>query len=251
VAVIDERPFGGTCALRGCDPKKVLVGVAETVDTTRRLRPHGISGDARLDWRSLMQFKRSFTDPYPERKERGLREAGIEVVHGHARFTGPTTIQADDRLLDARYVLIATGAHPAPLRFPGAERLITSDDFLELASLPPRIVFIGGGYISFEFGHVAARAGSAVSILHRGRQPLTTSIRIWSARSWNTRRLGIDVRTETEVTSRSDAGRFVVTAAWRRRSAVRRGSREYWRGRTPAVDGLDLEAADISCAGRY
>ncbi len=253
VAVIDERPFGGTCALRGCDPKKVLVGVAEAVDATRRLRAHGISGDASLEWRSLMRFKRSFTDPYPERKEQGLRDAGIEVVHGHARFTGPTTIQADDRLLDARHVVIATGARPAPLRFAGAELLITSDDFLELESLPPKIVFVGGGYISFEFAHVAARAGSAATILHRRRQPLAAfDPDLVVALVDHTRRLGVDVRTGAEVTRVGrEAGMLAVTA-------TSGGGDErfvadlvvHGAGRAPAVDGLDLEAAGIAYTPR-
>src|SRR5438128_11095304 len=65
VAVIDHLPFGGTCALRGCDPKKVLVGGAEAVDLPRRMRGHGVVGDAKIDWRDLIAFKRTFTDPVP------------------------------------------------------------------------------------------------------------------------------------------------------------------------------------------
>jgi glutathione reductase (NADPH) len=251
--MLDERPFGGTCALRGCDPKKVLVGVAEASDAARRLRAHGIRGDASLDWRSLMQFKRSFTDAYPERKERALHDAGIEVVHGHARFTGPSTIRVGGRLLDARYVLIASGARPRPLRFPGAELLITSDDFLELESLPPTIIFVGGGYISFEFAHVAARAGSTVTILHRGRQPLAGfDPDLVGALVEHTRHLGIDVRTSAEVTRVDrDSGALTVTATT--------GGRDerfaadlvvHGAGRAPAIDGLDLEAADISYTPR-
>ena len=66
VAVIDSRPFGGTCALRGCDPKKVLVGAAEAIDRNRRMKGKGIDGAARIDWPELMKFKRSFTDLFPE-----------------------------------------------------------------------------------------------------------------------------------------------------------------------------------------
>jgi glutathione reductase (NADPH) len=249
VAVIDERPFGGTCALRGCDPKKVLVGVAEAVDATQRLRGRGIVGNAGLDWRVLLQFKRSFTDPYPERKERSLREAGIEVVHGHARFIGPTRIQAGDRILEGRHVLIATGAHPTRLHFPGAVLLTTSDEFLELASLPPKVVFVGGGYISFEFAHVAARAGAAVTILHRGGQPLDGfDPELVGALVKHTRDIGIDVRTETEVIRIDQAsGTFVVTGTNKGRDEqfvadlVVHGA-----GRAPALEALDLEAADIS-----
>src|SRR5690606_201030 len=69
VAVIDHRPFGGTCALRGCDPKKVLVGIAEAVDASRRLSSSGIAGHLGIDWPPLAAFKASFTDPVPAARE--------------------------------------------------------------------------------------------------------------------------------------------------------------------------------------
>ena len=70
VAIVDSRPFGGTCALRGCDPKKVLVGAADVVDWARRMRGKGVDGDAvRIRWPELMRFKRSFTDPVPASRE--------------------------------------------------------------------------------------------------------------------------------------------------------------------------------------
>src|ERR1700730_3766657 len=69
IAVIDHRPFGGTCALRGCDPKKMLISGAEAVDGASRMRGHGVSGEPRIDWRELMAFKRSFTDPIPRTQE--------------------------------------------------------------------------------------------------------------------------------------------------------------------------------------
>src|ERR1700686_3252625 len=173
VAIIEARPFGGTCALRGCDPKKVLVGAAEAVDWTRRMKGKGIqAAKLQIDWLELMRFKRTFTDPVPKRREEGFAKAGIAAFHGRARFTGPTTVQVGDETLGGRYVVIAAGEVPADLEIPGAEHLTTSDQFLELDELPRRILFIGGGYIAFEFAHVAARAGSQVTVLHRGPRPL-------------------------------------------------------------------------------
>ena len=158
VAIVDSRPFGGTCALRGCDPKKVLVGAAEAVDWTRRMREKGIQAEKlQIDWPELMRFKRSFTEPVPKRREDGFAKAGIAAFHGQARCTGPTTVQVGDETLEGRYVVIAAGMVPADLKIPGAGHLITSDQFLELNELPRRILFIGGGYIAFEFAHVAAR----------------------------------------------------------------------------------------------
>jgi len=68
VAVIDKRPIGGTCALRGCDPKKVLVGAAEIVDSIRRMEGKGITAGSAINWPDLMAFKRTFTDPVPENR---------------------------------------------------------------------------------------------------------------------------------------------------------------------------------------
>src|SRR5258708_30657763 len=173
VAIIDSRPFGGTCALRGCDPKKVLVGAAELIDWTRLMEGKGVSAkDAQIDWPSLMRFKKTFTEPVPQNMEKGYAKAGIATYHGRTRFLDRATLQVGDDTLTGRFVLIASGAMPAILGIPGEANLMRSDQFLELEQLPQRIVFVGGGYISFEFAHVAARAGARVEILHRGAPPL-------------------------------------------------------------------------------
>src|SRR5713226_340905 len=173
VAVVDSRPFGGTCALRGCVPKKILVSAAEAVNAAHDLADKGVPAKAlTIDWPELMRFKRALVDPTPSRTEQTWAKMGIEQFHGRARFVGPTTLAVGDDRLAGRRVLIAAGAMPAPLKFPGAERLTTSDQFLNLDRLPASLAFVGGGYISFEFAHVAARAGSRVTILHRGPRPL-------------------------------------------------------------------------------
>ncbi len=181
-------PFGGTCALRGCDPKKVLVEAAKIVDSTQRHENKGITGlqEIHIKWSDLIRFKRTFTEPFPEHRENGYIKAGINVFHGHAKFIDRNIIQVEENnhdgnnkktttVLNSKYILIATGAKPMNLNIPGSENIITSDDFLEFGEdhLPDRIVFVGGGYISFEFAHIAARAGvKKITILHRGKQPL-------------------------------------------------------------------------------
>src|SRR6516165_4685119 len=173
VAVVDSRPFGGTCALRGCDPKKVLVGAAEVIDWARRIKGNGIRGEQlQIDWSELMRFKRTFTGPVPRNREEAFVKAGVATFHGRARFVGPSTVQVGKEVLEGRYVVIAAGQKPADLKIPGAEHLTTSEQFLELDELPRRVLFIGGGYIAFEFAHVAGGAGSQVTIVHRGARPL-------------------------------------------------------------------------------
>src|SRR5436305_1723211 len=173
IAMGDELPFGGTCALRGCDPKKVLVAVADLVDWSRRMQGKGVSTPAlSIRWPDLIGFKHTFTDAVPKQTEHDFREAGIHQWHGHARFVDPTSIRVGQETFVGRHVLIATGARPAPLGIAGEQWLTTSTQFLERETLPQRIVFVGGGYIAFEFAQIAACAGSQVQILHRGPHPL-------------------------------------------------------------------------------
>lgn len=209
VAMIDKQPFGGTCALRGCDPKKVLVGGASAVEAARALSGVGVRADGvGLDWPQLMAFKRTFTDPYAAARKASLARDGIVTFEGVARFSGPSQVAVGDAVLDAlRAIVIAAGATPARLAIDGDGLLATSDQFLELASLPPSIVFVGGGYVSFEFAHVAARAGSQVTIVHRGARPLEAFDHDLVDRLVaKTRAVGVDVRLGAEVLSIESLG---------------------------------------------
>lgn len=249
VAVIDHRPFGGTCALRGCDPKKVLIGGAEAIDAANRMRTHGVAGELRVEWRELMAFKRTFTDPVPIRQEQHYAEQGIDALHGIACFTGPDTVAVADRELKARFILIATGARPVPLGLPGAEHVITSDQFLDLDALPLRIALIGGGYIAAEFSHTAARAGAHVTILQRSERMLPAfdpDLVGWLMEKFQ--ELGIDVRTRTTVESvHKSAGGFVINASTDGND--QRTSAElvvHAAGRRPDLDDLDIAAAGLA-----
>ena len=94
VAIIDSRPFGGTCALRGCDPKKVLVGATELIDWTRRMEGKGVSAKSTgIDWQALMRFKRTFTESVPQNREMGYDKAGIAAFHGRTSFLDQTTLK--------------------------------------------------------------------------------------------------------------------------------------------------------------
>jgi glutathione reductase (NADPH) len=199
--MVDELPLGGTCALRGCDPKKVLVGNAEAIEWVRRLEGKGVRWEGlRVDWPELMRFKRDMIAGYSDRKERGLLDRGIEVVHGHAMFIDGHTIRVGDRRIEAKRIAIATGAKPGPLSIPGEEHLTYSNGFLDLEQLPRRIAFIGGGYISFEFAHVAARSGANVTILHRGKRSLKGFDADLAMRlADKSRKIGIDLRLERQV----------------------------------------------------
>ena len=248
VVVIESRPVGGTCALRGCDPKKVLVGAAEVVAAARRLDGRGVGGEARIDWPELMRFKRSLIAPMSGHRERGLVDAGVTLCHGQARFTGPTSVAVGDEVWTGRFVHVAAGARPADLNISGAGHLTLSDAFLELDTLPRRIACVGGWFISFEFAHVAARAGADVTILHRGPRPLPRfDPDLVDRLVAQSQALGIDVQVDTEVeTIEPGPDGYVVQA--RRHGQPRRVETDlvvHGAGRVPEIDDLELEAAAI------
>lgn len=248
VAIVDSRPFGGTCGLRGCDPKKVLVGAAEIVDRRRRMEGRGVNGDVRIDWPELIRFKSTFTDPFPAQREESFIRAGVETFHGRARFTGQRSVEVDDDVLEGTHLVIAVGAWPARLDIPGENHLTRSDQFLDLPELPGRIIFVGGGYIAFEFGHVAARAGAAVTILHQGARPLERFDEDLVAQLVErTRDVGIDVRTGTKVVAvEGEPGNFRVTASAGSASEVFEADLVvHAAGRVPEIGDLDLPAAGV------
>ncbi len=249
VAIVDRLPYGGTCALRGCDPKKMLRAGAEAVDAARLLAGKGVTGETRIDWPALMKHKESFTDPVPENMEEGLRQAGVRCLHGAARFSAEDRIEIEGHGgIPFRHALIATGATPRPLDFPGADRLIDSTDFLNLADLPRRIVFVGGGYISFEFAHIAARAGAQVTILDHGTRQLKAFdpdlVEMLLARS---RAAGIEIIADATPTCiEADAeGHRITYGKDGDRHELRADLVVHGAGRVPATDGLDLDAARI------
>ncbi|MGE4442793.1 MAG: NAD(P)/FAD-dependent oxidoreductase [Desulfomicrobium sp.] len=172
VAMVESRGFGGTCPLRGCEPKKVLADACETVERFNNALGTGPKGSARIDWSGLMAFKRTFTDGLPDRIRAHYDGLGIHTYSQAGRFAGPRTIACGQTLLEARHICVATGATPRALPIPGSELLSTSDDFLAMSSLPGRVAFIGGGFIAFELAHIAAAAGAEVVVAHRGSRCL-------------------------------------------------------------------------------
>lgn len=249
VAVVDRQPFGGTCALRGCVPKKILVGAAEAVHGARDMTGRGVRAEhVGIDWPELMRFKHSMIGETSRRTEESWASIGVEQFHGTARFVSATTLAIGDDRLTGRRVLIAAGSIPAPLRFPGAERLITSDAFLSLDRMPARVLFVGGGYISFEFAHVAARAGAEVTVLHRGPRPLEAFdpglVDVLVRRS---RELGIRVELETDVRAVETGPAGLIVRGMQRgmEQAFETDIAVHGAGRVPDLDRLDLDAAGV------
>jgi len=250
VAIVDSLPYGGTCALRGCDPKKMLVGATEALDWTRRMKGRGVrAADLEINWSELMAFKRTFTDAMPGRVEGGLEKAGVATFHGTAHFVSPNMVRVGDRELRARYVHIATGARPATLGIPGEDLLTTSTQFLNLESLPDRIAFVGGGFISFEFAHIARRAGaSEVTIFHRSERPLSAfDPDLVGLLVERTRELGVDVRFPACVDGVAARGSAlcVEVSTPEGPDSLECDAVVHGAGRVPNLDELQLDVANV------
>ncbi|MBM7847822.1 dihydrolipoyl dehydrogenase family protein [Arthrobacter roseus] len=250
VGIVDALPYGGTCALRGCDPKKILRRGAEVIDAANLMRDKGITEDGvSIDWSALMRHKRGFTDGVPQGMEDELTGNGVTTFHGSARFTGPNQLDIDGAEHRAKRFLIAVGAHPRPLSFPGHEYLIDSTDFLNLDALPQRIVFVGGGFVSFEFAHIAARAGATCVIVDHGDRPLRgfdpDLVELLVKRTEQT---GIRVQPATAVTSvtRTATGLDVTMEKGGEVFTIGADLVVHGAGRVANLDGLNLDAANIA-----
>lgn len=249
VLVIDRRPFGGTCTLRGCVPKKVLHAGAEAVSRSRMLTGRGIAAPCSIDWPALMAFKRSYTDRTPTSTERWMKEMGIETLHGTARFASATELVVDETSITADAFVIATGARPMTLGIDGEDHLRTSEDFLSLPDLPPRVTFVGGGYISFEFAAIAHHAGAKATIVHRSGRVLDgfePSLADRLAERY--RAIGIEVITDSPVEriEDSEGGLAVVTPSGR----IETDLVVHGAGRVPDLEDLDPGAAGVEFTKR-
>ncbi|MVM32787.1 NAD(P)/FAD-dependent oxidoreductase [Spirosoma sp. HMF4905] len=248
VAIIDKLPFGGTCSQRGCDPKKVLVGAAEIIARSEQMIGKGIKTKASMNWSDLIQFKKTFVVSVPERTEKEFAEEGITAFHGVATFLSANTIRVGSHELQAKHIVIATGQRPKPLDISGEELLTDSTGFMELTQLPRKIVMIGGGYIAFEFAHIAARAGAKVTILHQGKRPLEgfdadlVKLLVKAMEA-----IGISIILEASVTSVKSKGGN-LTVSYRQSGKIHSVSTQlavHGAGRVADVAELNLEKAGV------
>ncbi len=244
VAVVEAGRFGGVCPNTGCNPKKVLLSSPEVLAMARHLQGKGLSGVPTVDWTALMAFKRGFVAPISDLVEDSYRKAGIDIYKGRGVLTGPQTVRVGETELTAGKILLAVGAKPQAFDFPGAEHLSTSDDFLDLDALPGRIVFVGGGFIAFELGYIAASCGAEVTILTHGDKALRrfdqdVVERLLTA----TQHMGITVRLNAPLTEITRDGHGLRLRGKDFELAADMAVNA--SGRPAALDGLGLDAAGV------
>jgi glutathione reductase (NADPH) len=193
-----------------------------------------------------MRFKRTFTDPVPQARLKTYEDAGIAVLHGQTAFKDPARLIVGSDEVYAEHIVIASGAQEVHVAR-GDDVLLTSETFLALEQLPETLIFVGGGYIAFEFAHVASRAGARVTILHNDAHPLAGfDPGIVERLLQLARAAGITIETDTPVQSveRSEDG-IVVHAGRNGEKAFRAHAGVLAAGRAPNLEHLQLERGNV------
>lgn len=248
VAIAEESRFGGTCVIRGCVPKKLLVYAGRFADEFRDAAGFGWTvGEPAFDWPSLIAAKNRETARLEGLYRRGQESAGVTIFDERAVLAGPQeVVLAGGRRVSAAKILIATGgrANVDPA-LPGIAHVITSDEALDLPALPNRILVAGGGYIAVEFASIFAALGSRVTLIYRGEKLLRgfdIGLRDGLMEAMAARGIDLvmgDVFTRIDKT---DGGLSAQTRGGRRLVA---DQILFAIGRSPNTAGLGLEAAGV------
>ncbi len=173
VAVAEQYRVGGTCVIRGCVPKKLLVYASHFRDDFEDAAAYGWTLEgASFSWPDLIVRKNAEIARLEELYARLLEGSGVELMRGHVSVLDPHTVLVDERRVSAANILVATGGWPHLADIPGVEHCITSNEVFELPELPRRVLIVGGGYIAVEFAGIFRGMGSEVVISYRGEQVL-------------------------------------------------------------------------------
>ena len=173
VAVVEGSRVGGTCVIRGCVPKKLLMYAAQFADAMREARGYGWTvPEPHFEMATWAAAKATETARLEGIYRTMLASANVALFEGWAQLDGPHRVKVGDQVLSARHILIATGGAPVRDSIPGIEVCATSDDLLDLTALPDRAAVVGGGYIALEFASMLARLDVKVSVFYRDRLPL-------------------------------------------------------------------------------
>jgi len=249
VAVAEEYRVGGTCVIRGCVPKKLLVYASQFSKDFKTAESFGWTiGKTSFNWGKLIADKDAEIDRLNGLYKQTLGGAGVETLMGRAVVTGPNSVRMGDKTYTAARILVAVGGWPSMPDVPGIEHAITSNEALHLETLPKHIVVVGGGYIAVEFAGIFHGMGSEVIQLYRGEQILRgfdddLRKRLAGEMVQN----GVDLRLGVNVTAiekTTDGVRLTLTDG----SNLDADAVMYATGRTPNTKGLGLGTAGVEMA---
>jgi glutathione reductase (NADPH) len=246
VAICEDSRVGGTCVIRGCVPKKLLVYGAQFADGFTDAAGYGWHAAPPVhNWASLIAAKDREIARLERIYHKLLSDAKVTLVEGRGKLVDPHTVEVNGKRYTAANILIAAGGHPVMPAIPGIEHVITSNQALDLPSLPRRIVIVGGGYISVEFAGIFNGLGAEVTLVVRGEELLRhfdDDVRVTLAQEMRTR--GIEIRARTAITriDKRGHGFDLATATGDELSA---DLVMYATGRRPNTRRIGLEEAGV------
>lgn len=247
VAIIEEFRVGGTCVIRGCVPKKLYVYASRFRDLFDVAASFGWQVDASFDWPTLVAAKEKEITRLEHGYTANLEKPGVEIIKDRAIVTGPNSVHLaqGDRDLTAKYLLIATGAHPNIPQIPGAELAITSNEAFDLPHLPHSILIEGGGYIAVEFATIFAGLGVNTTLVYRGDcilRGFDEDMRRGLEAGLTER--GVKLMYQTTIKALASAGDD-VSASFSDGVTAPYGAVMFATGRVPNTRGLGLETAGV------
>ncbi len=248
VAVAEEYRVGGTCVIRGCVPKKMLVYGAHFAEDLEDAKQFGWDlEEPKFDWKRLRDTVLGDVDRLNGLYTETLENHEVTIFHERAEITGDHELTlASGKVVTAKYILVATGAEPARLDFPGAEHAITSNEAFHLDEMPKRVMIAGGGYIANEFAGIFNQFGSQVCIVNRGDKLLRSYDEGLSDRLLKISLMkGIQFHFNTtfESITKNDDGSLHVTMNGAEEMDV--DCVMFATGRTPHTKGLGLETVGV------
>ena len=246
VAVCEEDRVGGTCVLRGCIPKKLLIFGAHYADHMEDAVNYGWTiGGAHHDWQTLIRNKNSELDRLNGIYLNILKDNNVDLKQGRAVVIDDHTVEVGGERLTTENILIAVGGWPNLPSIPGIEHAITSNEALELPTLPKKVVIVGGGYIAVEFAGIFSGFGSSVTEIIRGEEVLRgfdNDIR--KSLSEEMRKRDIKILAKTEVTEIKKSGQNLLVTL-NSGSVMETDCIMYATGRAANTKGLGLEKAGV------
>ncbi|PKR55858.1 glutathione-disulfide reductase [Thalassospira marina] len=248
VAIAEESRVGGTCVIRGCVPKKLLVYGAHFAEDFEDASAYGwtLPGEPTFSWKMLIANKDREIDRLNGIYKKLLAGSDVELFESRAVFKDAHTLQVGDQTVTAERILIAVGGHPTVPDIPGIEHAITSNEAFHLEDQPKRIAVVGGGYIAVEFAGIFAGLGSDVSLLYRGEQILRGFDRdIRNHLAEEIVKKGIDLKVETNVTAIEKQADGSLKLALTDGSDMVVDAVMYATGRAPNTSGLGLDEAGV------
>ncbi len=254
VAVAEEYRVGGTCVIRGCVPKKLLVYASKFAEEFEDAIGFGWTSEkVSFDWSTLIENKDKEIDRLNKAYIRNLEGAGAELIMERAEVLDRNTVRlGSGKKITAKYILVATGAAPfVPRHLPGHELAITSNEAFHLEKLPRRICIVGGGYIAVEFAGIFHGLGVETILIYRGEQILRGFDEDLQAHlSAEMQKKGIEIRTRADVSKIEKSGDG-VRITFEDGAAFGAGHVMFATGRLPNVVNLGLENAGVDLTPHY